>query len=185
MEHKQALRIATNLLNDLLPFCERAEIAGSVRRQKPEVKDIEIVVIPKMRKVLDMFGSESGSVSELQEKMPYLLGYWNAYAIKNGEKYKQISLNDHFIKLDLFIVNVDTWGYQFAIRTGPADYSHWLVTQKKYGGALHSYARIENARVIVNGKPIQTREEEEFFDFLDLPTLAPEKRAAPNGFKTK
>lgn len=68
MEHKRALLIATNLLNDLLPFCERAEIAGSVRRLKPEVKDIEIVVIPKMRKVLDMFGSESGSVSELQEK---------------------------------------------------------------------------------------------------------------------
>ena len=34
-------------------------IAGSVRRQKPEVKDIEIVALPKVIEVKDMFDAVS------------------------------------------------------------------------------------------------------------------------------
>lgn len=29
------------------PFCEKVRVAGSIRRGKPEVKDIELVAIPK------------------------------------------------------------------------------------------------------------------------------------------
>jgi DNA polymerase/3'-5' exonuclease PolX len=36
---EDALPIAKKCLTDLMPYCERAEIAGSIRRQKPEVKD--------------------------------------------------------------------------------------------------------------------------------------------------
>lgn len=39
--------IAEELLREMRPFCERAEIAGSIRREKSEVKDIELVVIPR------------------------------------------------------------------------------------------------------------------------------------------
>lgn len=43
----EALKIAEAVLKELGPHCERIAIAGSVRRRKPEVKDIEIVAIPK------------------------------------------------------------------------------------------------------------------------------------------
>jgi DNA polymerase/3'-5' exonuclease PolX len=47
MHHAQALILAEEALNALKPYCERALIAGSIRRMKPEVKDIELVAIPK------------------------------------------------------------------------------------------------------------------------------------------
>lgn len=47
MKHSTALVIAEKIKAQLAPHCDRIEIAGSIRRKKPEVKDIEIVVIPK------------------------------------------------------------------------------------------------------------------------------------------
>ena len=47
MEYEVAIEIAEKVKALLLPHCERIEIAGSVRRKKPNVKDIEIVAIPK------------------------------------------------------------------------------------------------------------------------------------------
>jgi len=47
MNLTEAQRIAQIVKSELSPHCERIEIAGSIRRGKPEVKDIEIVAIPK------------------------------------------------------------------------------------------------------------------------------------------
>lgn len=47
MKLAQALAIAEKVKALLAPHCERIEIAGSIRRKKPDVKDIEIVAIPK------------------------------------------------------------------------------------------------------------------------------------------
>jgi DNA polymerase/3'-5' exonuclease PolX len=42
MDYVQALAIAEQTRTALAPYCERIEIAGSIRRQKPQVKDIEL-----------------------------------------------------------------------------------------------------------------------------------------------
>lgn len=47
MKYEDAILIAERVKAELEPHCERIEIAGSIRRKKPEVKDIEIVAIPK------------------------------------------------------------------------------------------------------------------------------------------
>jgi hypothetical protein len=66
---------------------------------------------------------------------------------------------------------------QFTLRTGPADYSHWLVTNKRFGGALPGVAQVKGGRVLVHGKPIATPEEEDFFAFLEIPMPHPRDRA--------
>jgi DNA polymerase/3'-5' exonuclease PolX len=43
MKHAEALRQAVDAYNALAPYCNRLEIAGSIRRQRPEVKDVELV----------------------------------------------------------------------------------------------------------------------------------------------
>ncbi len=48
MKLDKALEIAERTKKLLAPYCERIEIAGSIRRKKPEVKDIELVAIPKL-----------------------------------------------------------------------------------------------------------------------------------------
>ena len=47
MELYEARVITEDLLAYQRPYCERIEIAGSVRRRRPQVNDIEIVCIPK------------------------------------------------------------------------------------------------------------------------------------------
>lgn len=47
MEHSAALKIAEGLVCEFGPYCERVEIAGSIRRGKAEVGDIEIVAVPR------------------------------------------------------------------------------------------------------------------------------------------
>ena len=42
-----AERIAAAIVADLAPFCARIQVAGSVRRHKAVVGDIEIVAIPR------------------------------------------------------------------------------------------------------------------------------------------
>jgi DNA polymerase/3'-5' exonuclease PolX len=44
---EEALALAKTVLEVLAPFCERVEVAGSIRRLRPEVNDIDIVAIPQ------------------------------------------------------------------------------------------------------------------------------------------
>jgi DNA polymerase/3'-5' exonuclease PolX len=52
MKLQQAETISKNFLSEIKEFCERIEIAGSIRRRKPEVNDIDIVLIPRQREHL-------------------------------------------------------------------------------------------------------------------------------------
>ena len=45
--HAEAQAIAQEVVEQLRPHCERIVVAGSIRRKKSEVGDIEIVAIPK------------------------------------------------------------------------------------------------------------------------------------------
>jgi DNA polymerase/3'-5' exonuclease PolX len=47
LTYPEARRIADSLLEAISPHCVRAEVAGSIRRKKPVVKDLEIVAIAK------------------------------------------------------------------------------------------------------------------------------------------
>ncbi|RLC82109.1 MAG: hypothetical protein DRI81_00600 [Chloroflexi bacterium] len=179
MKYTAAKGIADGLLQDLAPYCERVEIAGSIRRGKAEVGDIEIVAEPVLS--LDLFGAPSPGPCALDGAIAGMVrsGYLGE-AIKNGLRYKQLALPQG-IKLDLFIVRPPAqWGVIFAIRTGPADFSRWLVTQRKLGGALPSYCRVKDGGVHhgLTGKstPVPMPEEIDLFNFVGLDWLAPENR---------
>ena len=46
-----AIKIANRFINLLAHSCEKIQIAGSIRREKNDVGDIEIVAVPKMADV--------------------------------------------------------------------------------------------------------------------------------------
>ena len=47
MKYREAMLIAEDLLERISPACDMAVIAGSLRRNKEEVHDIELVVKPR------------------------------------------------------------------------------------------------------------------------------------------
>lgn len=174
MEYQKALEIANKWVSELAPFCEKIQIAGSIRRGKPEVKDIEIVCQPKNEPVIDMFGNEIAQFSALES---YLSQVQNVRFVKNGEKYKQIRLPEG-INLDLFIVTPPAqYGVILAIRTGPAEYSHWLVTPKRQGGGCPSFLKVKEGALHNNGKTLLTPEEKDFFEALGVPWTPPDQRS--------
>lgn len=74
--------IALKLVERLHPYCEKIEIAGSIRRGKPLVKDIEIVTIPKMHYQHGLFGISSQVISN--ELLEFLDGLASSDAITKG-----------------------------------------------------------------------------------------------------
>jgi len=148
MNREEARRIALKYLNTLKPFCQRIEIAGSIRRGKPEVKDIEIVCIPQ-----DLTG-----FSEEVNKLQKVKG-------KPSGKYTQRILLEG-ISLDLFIANEKNWGLIFAIRTGSADFSHKTLA---CGWVKKGYHSKDGKLIDKQGREIILREEEDLFDFIGIP----------------
>lgn len=169
------LPVAQRLLAALAPYCERIELAGSIRRQKPLVGDIELVAIP--RRPRDLLGEPIPGPTALDR----FLDERAVQFTKRGEKYQQFAYGSYTV--DLFLATPDTWGSIFTIRTGSADFSHWLVTHEPRGacpwpvrfGGEGAYP----GRLTHNGRLLATPEERDVFAALGLAYIDPAERHGP------
>ena len=169
MKYSEALKIAEEVKALLAPHCERIEIAGSVRRLKPECKDIEIVAIPKPYET-GIFESGVASVINQWTKVKGELEYKGRPGVKQC-KYTQ-RLHPAGITLDIFFAHHDNFGYLLAIRTGSADYSHQVLasTWVKMG-----YKGVDGL-LTYNGRYVSIPEEIDLFNLLKIPYVLPQDR---------
>lgn len=191
MKYSDALYMAEWFASELKPGCARIEIGGSVRRGKADVHDIEIIAIPLFNATFDLFGNVVSSESQLDAILREMEALAALKRVKGGEKFKQFEIGrwEEFaiqppsqpFKLDLFLVTPPaSWGVQYVIRTGPADFSHWMVTKKSLCGALPDYCYVQDGSVWdeENGKKIETSEEIDFFNLCGLKWIEPSQRMA-------
>lgn len=156
----QAQSVANEIKSLLEPHCIRIEIAGSIRRLKPEVKDIEIVCIPKPYET-GLFASGIATIINKWQKV-------------KGElpcKYTQRILPQG-IKADIFFANPDNWGLIFAVRTGSADYSHKVLASN---WSRLGYKSI-NGMLTKDETITPVREEIDLFNLLGLKYIEPQFR---------
>lgn len=196
MKHLKALPIAQSLVDDLSSACDRIQVAGSLRRGAPEVKDIELLVIPKAELIIknrDLFGEVIAAeyICPLNERLRLMIRSqewtWrkDVETARWGPRYKRLR-HKSGICCDLFITDARRWGYQFAIRTGPAMFSKALVTlalRRKYhctDSLLHQHPKIDD-KICPNGETcpliIPTPEERDFFEALGLDWIEPADRS--------
>ena len=122
-----AEHIVSTVRNLLAATCPKIEIAGSIRRRSPDVKDAEIVAIP------------THATYRVIEEM-VALGVWEKSRYSDGrnrwgEKYRGFDVSEFdaradrrtTLRVELFMSDVDSWGYQLALRTGPADANKALM----------------------------------------------------------
>lgn len=171
----QAEKLADKIITALAPGCERIEIAGSIRRKKPMVGDIEIVCIPRLVSV-DLFGEVK--VSALDGVLQSLVSAGRLVrGDKDGDKLKTFNIPAvEDLKLDLFITTPEAWGIIFTIRTGSAEFSKQLVTQKYKGGLLPDDLHIAGGRVWQGNEALDTPEEIDVFEVAGVKWLEPEER---------
>lgn len=122
MEWKQAYEIAKELKQLIGPHCEEFRAAGSLRRRRPTVKDLELVVVPKM--------VQDGQIQLLDEVKPRMVPDPGFIAsVETLEKIKGTPQGKYTqrkhpggLVIDLFIANPENFGLILAIRTGSADF---------------------------------------------------------------
>jgi len=161
MEYSEILKIAERVKAELQPHCHRIEIAGSIRRKKPECRDIEIVAIPKPYET----GLFASGIAEV-------VGKWQKVKGELPCKYTQ-RLLPNGLKLDLFFAVPENWGLIYAIRTGSADYSHKVLAT---AWVSRGYKCVDGM-LTYNGKQYDVREEIDLFNRIGIPYCNPEERS--------
>lgn len=172
MKLERSQEIAQSLIADLKPVCHIIEIGGSVRRKKPEVKDIELVCIPVFDQVpTGQMSFEGDPITSFENLLfEHIATNDDKYdIIKMGEKYAQIEVSG--IKVDVFTATFRTWGYIFMLRTGPAEFSKWVVTELKKNGL-----EPKDGEVFHHGTPCTIPSEEDLFFLLGIDYIEPENR---------
>ncbi len=133
--------VAEELVELLSPVCERIQIAGSLRRKKAEVGDIELLCVPNWQAVLDLFGEEVESMSLLDGHIETLM----AQGILEqrggmGKMNKLMRHNESGIPVDIFSTSQDHWGMALVVRTGPKELNIKLMGDlKRMGHEGHAY----------------------------------------------
>lgn len=158
-----AKNIANGVVEQLRPHSIRIEIAGSIRREKPEVKDIEICCIP-MPYSTGLFEDGLAAVVNQWPKVKGELTYGIA-------RYTQ-RLLPQGIKLDLFFADPGNWGNIFLIRTGDWEFS------KKFMGVLLPRNGYKQADGVLkhNDKVIPCPEEADLFLRAGIKYIEPRNR---------
>ena len=179
--------VASDLVELLSPVCARLAIAGSVRRRKPAVSDIELVAVPRLvaEPAGDLWGEATIERDLLAEHLATLATSGELVprrvivhradgrleeSRRVGPAYQ--ALEFRALPVDLFIVRPPAeWGVIIALRTGPGDWNTRLVTEcQRYG------RRVSGGRLLVDGIPVACPEEADFFRGLGQPWVDPPER---------
>jgi DNA polymerase/3'-5' exonuclease PolX len=145
-----------------------------------EINDIEIVAVPKQ----DPFNQLDLRVIQLLDQHLLLPGEPSKGMKKSpmGPKYKRLRIpaDPTPIQLDIFaVLPPANFGIIHCIRTGSAEFSHWIVTEalrrgmKVEGGQLFKIHRDESPWRFEH---IPCAEEQDFFQALSIPYLDPVHR---------
>lgn len=160
--------------------CERIEIAGSIRRGKPEVGDIEIVYIPKMGTVRDgLFDTKE--VSRVDLLLQALLDSGVLAKRRNvngsemwGTKNKLALHCASGIPVDFFATTEEAWFNYLVCRTGGAENNTRVaMAAQDKGWKWNPYGPgfTDDHR-----RTIRVSSEREVFELLGLRYLEPEER---------
>lgn len=157
MELEQAQKIAEAVVKRFRPYCSRIMVAGSIRRHKELVRDVDIVLIPS-----DPWNLEYEIRELARPFIPKL----------SGEKLRRFNCNG--TQVDLHFANENTWATLLLIRTGSMGSNIRLASlAKKRGWRL---AASGDGLFNELEKRIAGDTEESIFEALGLPYQEPWQR---------
>lgn len=165
------------------PSYVRWEFAGSLRRQKREVGDVEHLIIPAfgepenpglfgertlnlLWKRLEELVDGSGGAGECRRHIYGETGFrW-------GPKYRGVDFRGHLH--ELWTAGAENWANQLVIRTGPAEFSRRVVSGFNRGGM---YQQVDGYLVhVASGERVACRDEREYLRLAGLPWIEPRDR---------
>jgi DNA polymerase (family 10) len=170
MDLAPAKHLAEKIVVQLTTFCDRIEIAGSIRRGRLTVNDIDIVCLPKSGVMLSALLERCGR---------------SAKKLKAGDQYCVFELANGF-QLDLWIAHPSgVTPDLFDPKEIPGNFGSLLFART--GSAMHNvyFAQVCQAKglhfnphvgVLQRGKVIAGESETDLFRVTGLPWIPPERR---------
>lgn len=139
-----AQTFADHLVKWLLPNCERLQIAGSIRRHRPECADVDLVCVPRETIYRDMFQVETGRQNHLWMFLNHYVGDQVGRVtpcapglekprILTGSEYssglKQMIVQLPKCQLDLWFASPENFATRLLMRTGSKEHNIWFASR--------------------------------------------------------
>ena len=157
-------KYVAKLLEILTPYCDRIAVAGSIRRRRPVVGDIDLVVLTRDPAAVKARCKQS-CTTKTDGQQNYICETNNGIQIDIF--FAQYAQEDFFTKVP------GTWGTILLCRTGSTAHNIYLVEHaKKLGLKWDPYAGVVDPDFNI----IASETEEEIFSALKLEFIPPEKR---------
>ena len=177
---------AKELVAALAPWCEpdRLLVAGSLRRGKSQVSDIEILYVPKFADEPtpgEMFGTQTVNLASRQllelldqDEIAYRLN------VKGQETWgEQIKLGVHVasnVPVDFFQARPESWWNYLVCRTGPAESNLRIATAARARGWKWEPYSSGFVRGNEPHDRVVMESERAVFEFVGLPYAEPQER---------
>jgi DNA polymerase/3'-5' exonuclease PolX len=175
------MKVAAELCAALKPVCDRIIVAGSLRRRKATVGDVEILYIGKTearQDPADMFATITVNLADeaiaALEKSGTLERRKNVNGSQMyGPKNKLMRHCATGLPVDLFAATPENWWNYLVCRTGPADSNTRIcMAAQERGWKWNPYG----AGFSRNGEVRAMESEAAVFEFVGLPYEQPEAR---------
>jgi DNA polymerase/3'-5' exonuclease PolX len=128
-----ARNVIEQLVAELAPSCDRIEIAGSLRLDKPDVGDIEILFAPRIGQVRvpDKLFPKSGSLADELIEHRLTKGVLTRRHNVNGTAWDALNkLAVHAassVPVDLFATTTERWFVSLVVRMGSKEMNTMLA----------------------------------------------------------
>ena len=160
LDLKEAEKIANLVKTSVESLCECIEIAGSIRRQKTKIHDIDFVVVAK----------SNAEWQRINDKLKQLKAKPNCSG--NSVIKAFVPCPGGLFQVDFYRAKPSTFGIHLLVRTGSAEHNMWLA-----GYAISKGMRIKYSEgLIKDGVAIAGETEQGVFDALCLPYTLPTQR---------
>lgn len=176
-----AMDMASEISNDIGPYCERVIIAGSIRRKKDKISDIEMVVIPRYEervKEVNLFESITEDVDLLDEYIKQSPNFSRRLNKDGNEAYgdkNKLLYYKETTPLDIFTANDKDLVMVLFIRTGSYQNNIKVAVQaRKVGYKIEQYEG--GYKDLESGQIWTMIDENKVYEFIGLKYLKPEDR---------
>jgi len=165
LDLREAEKTAAQVKATVEALCELIEVAGSIRRQKPKVRDIDFVVVAK----------NDAEWQKINEKLKHLKAKPNCQG--NSVIKAFVPFQNGLFQVDFYRAQPSNFSIHLLVRTGSAEHNMWLASY-----AISKAMRIKYSEgIIKEGSVIAGETEKEVFEALGLPYPLPSEREIIDG----
>lgn len=164
---------ARHITEWLAPHCERLEIAGSIRRERPECGDVDLVCIPKLTQERDILGEIVHRRNHVHHHLVQHAAAGRCKIASGGDREGRLMIVQlQKCQLDVYFATPETFATILLCRTGSKEHNI-LIAQRALDLGGHWKP---NEQLTIAGRAIASSFEQQIYDALKLPWIEPRDR---------